>query len=284
MTPRSLLLLTAGALLPLAAAGADLRPLRDALTLHAPFDSTLDAAFARGDTKAHLAGTSPKGQPPVDAKDVIRIEPGAGRFGGALHVVKKNPFRPYYKGPGTLNYRSADWSGSVSVWLKLTPDEDLEPGYCDPVQIVGGDNKKGFMFLEWSKDESPREFRYAIRPLQELWNPQNKDWAKMTDAERPAVNLKRAPFSRSRWTHVVFTFEHLNRGKDGVGKLYFDGQLQGTIRGWDLTLGWEADKVQLVLGAAYVGRMDDLAVFNRALTEAEVRQLHALKNGIQDLR
>lgn len=279
------LLLAAAPLLPLAASAADnLKVLRESLTLHASFDATLDADFSRGDPKAHQAGSSPKGQPAVPMADVIQIAPGEGKFGGALHVTRKNPFRPYFKGPGILDYKAANWSGSVSLWLRLTPDEDLEPGYCDPVQIVGGDNKKGFIFLEWSRDETPREFRFAIRPRLELWNPQNKDWAKMTDAERPAVNLKRTPFSRSKWTHALFTFDQLNAGKAGTGKLYLDGKLQGTIKDWDLTLGWEPDKVQLVLASAYVGYMDDLAVFNRALTEAEVAQVFELKNGIKDLR
>jgi hypothetical protein len=285
MNLRYLSFLTAALLLSATAgfAADNLKSLRDALTHHVSFDRTLDADFSRGDAKAHTAGSAPKGQPAVQMSDVITIAPGAGKFGGALQVTKKNPFRPYYNGPGVLDYKAANWSGSVSIWLRLTPDEDLEPGYCDPVQIVGGDNKKGFMFLEWSKDEKPREFRYAIRPLVELWNPQNKDWAKMTDAERPAVNLKTAPFSRTKWTHALFTFDRLNAGKAGVGKLYLDGKPMGTIKGWDLTLGWEPEKVQLVLGAAYVGLMDDLAVFNRALTDAEVKQVYALKNGIKDL-
>lgn len=266
------------------AANADLQPLRDALTHHVSFDEKLDADFSRGDAKMYTTGTSPKGQPPMQPGDVIKVVPGAGKFGGALQVTKKNPFRPSWKGPGIIDYKSADWSGTVSIWLRITPDEDLEPGYCDPLQIVGGDTKKGFIFLEWSKDESPREFRFAIRPRVELWNPQNKDWAKLTDAERPAVNLKRTPFSRTRWTHAVFTFDRLNAGKAGVGKLYLDGKLQGTIKDWDLTFGWEADKVQLVLSSSYVGFMDDLAVFNRALSEREVAQLHALPNGVSSLR
>lgn len=279
--------LRAALLLPLATAGfaADaLKPLRDALAFHAPFDDSFDATFSRGDKKMITAGSVPKGQPAVAPADVIKLAPREGKFGGALHVTKKNPFRPTFAGPGVLDYRSSNWSGSVSIWLRLTPDEDLEPGYCDPVQIVGGDNKKGFIFLEWSKDENPRHFRYAIRPKLELWNPQNKDWAKMTDAERPAVNLPRAPFARTKWTHALFTFDRLNAGKAGTGKLYLDGKLQGTIQGWDLTLGWEPQNVQLVLAAAYVGHMDDLAVFNRALTDAEVRQVFALRNGIKDLR
>lgn len=42
--------------------------------------------------------------------------------------------------------------------------------------------------------------------------------------------------------------------------------------------------MQLVLAAAYVGHMDDLAVFDRALTEREVMQVFTLRNGIADLR
>ncbi len=75
-----------------------------------------------------------------------------------------------------LNYNDENWSATVSVWLRLDPDRDLAPGYCDPVQIVGDDSKKGFIFLEWSKDETPRYFRYAIRPLFHIWNPTNVAW------------------------------------------------------------------------------------------------------------
>ena len=270
--------LVAGSPLP----AADLGPLRQSLTLHAAFDGKFDADFSRGDRTLYLAGGGTSG--PAKETDAIKLTADGGRFGGALHVTKKNPVRPYFKGPGAIDYKAANWSGSVSVWLRLTPDEDLEPGYCDPVQIVGGDTKKGFIFLEWSKDESPRHFRYAIRPLVEIWNPKNQDWAKMTDAERPMVALKRAPFSRTRWTHVVFTFDRLNAGKAGTGQLYLDGQPQGTIANWDLTFGWEADKVQLVLAAAYVGHIDDLAVFDRALTDREVAQIFALPDGIRTLR
>ena len=261
---------------------ADLAPLRQSLTLHAAFDGKFDADFSRGDRTLYFAGGGTSGA--AKETDAIKLVADGGRFGGALHITKKNPVRPYFKGPGAIDYKAANWSGSVAVWLRLTPDEDLEPGYCDPVQIVAGDTKKGFIFLEWSKDETPRHFRYAIRPLVEIWNPKNQDWAKMTDAERPMVALHRAPFSRTRWTHAVFTFDRLNAGKSGVGKLYLDGLPQGTIKDWDLTFGWEADKVQLVLAAAYVGHIDDLAAFDRALTDREVAQVFALPNGIRALR
>jgi hypothetical protein len=262
---------------------ADVAALRQSLTLHAAFDGQFDADFVRGgDRTLHLAGGGTSG--PAKESDTLKLTRDGGRFGGALHVTKKNPVRPYFKGPGVLDYKEANWSGSVSVWLRISPDEDLEPGYCDPIQIVGDSGRKGFIFLEWSKDETPRHFRYAIRPLFEIWNPNNIDWALMTDAQRPMVQIKHVPFSRTRWTHVVFTFDRINAGKAGTGTLYIDGKSQGRIENWDLTFGWQADKVQLVLAAAYVGHMDDLAVFDRALTDREVMQVFTLRNGIADLR
>src|SRR5690606_3293890 len=106
----------------------------------------------------------------------VRLAPGEGRFGGALHFTRKNNLRPAYRDQGVLGYNAKSWSGTVSVWLRLTPDEDLEPGYCDPVQIIGDDAKKGYIFMEWSKDETPRYFRYAIRPLFHIWNPDSVQW------------------------------------------------------------------------------------------------------------
>ncbi len=254
-----------------------------ALTLHASFDKHLEADFARGDKKCYV----------VQGKDLaaavptneVRLAPDAGRFGGGLHFTKKNNFRPAFKDAGVLGYNDKNWSATVSVWLRLDPDKDLEPGYCDPVQIVGDDSKKGFIFLEWSKDETPRFFRYAIRPLFHIWNPENVQWDQIPFEKRPMVQVERAPFSRDKWTHAVFTLENINdKSKPQRGRLYLNGKLQGTIEKWDLSLSWDPARVLLVLGASYVGHLDDLAVFNRALTDREVEQLHALKDGAGELK
>jgi hypothetical protein len=266
----------------LAAAGGQKPGLAEALTLHASFDKGLDADFARGDRTCYVVqGKDLNRAAPTDA---VRLGPDAGRFGGALHFTKKNDFRPAFTDYGILGYSDKGWNATVSVWLRLSPDEDLEPGYCDPVQIVGDDGKKGFIFLEWSKDEMPRYFRYAIRPLFNIWNPNNVQWADIPFDKRPMVQVERAPFSKDKWTHVVFTIENVNdKTKPQRGRLYINGQPQGAIENWDLTFGWDPSRVLLVLGASYVGHMDDLAVFNRVLTDAEVRELHGLKAGVGEL-
>jgi hypothetical protein len=261
----------------------DLAALRQALTFHGSFDGGLDADFSKGD-KACLIK---KGAEKVAfaGNEEALIVAGAGRFGGALHFPKKGTTRPMYAGAGMLNYNEQSWNASVSAWLRLTPDEDLEPGYCDPIQIVGDDTKKGFIFLEWSKDHTPRFFRYAIRPLIEIWDPNNLGWEGIPFDKRPMVQVANAPFSREKWTHAVFTLNQVN-SKTGKasGQLYLNGELQGSIEGWDLRFGWDSAQVALVLGAAYVGYLDDLAVFDQALTAEQVQLIYQLPNGIKDLR
>jgi len=261
--------------------------LRRSLTHHASFDQGLTADFSRGNPtlRAYVDGADRlAGGVKAALGEAASIVEGAGRFGGALHRNSTRPEKLYYHTRGILDYNHDSWSGSVSLWLRLSPDEDLEPGYCDPVMLIGSSGKQGFIFLEWSADHTPRKFRYAVRPKNEIWNPHGLGWEEIPADERPMVEVTDTSFSRDRWTHVVFTFDKVNRGKAAEGRLYIDGKLKGRIAGWDLTFGWTDRDVLLVLGTNYIGFMDDLAVFDRALTDGEVRELHGLSGGVEGLR
>lgn len=275
--------LTAGAITLSTSVQAEVpQTLREALTLHASFDKSFNADFSRGSPD----GTVQQGAKtvPAQANDDVRLTEDSGRFGGALQFTRKSSYRPQFHGDKVLNYNDKNWSTTVSAWLKLDPDKDLEPGYCDPIQIVGGDTKQGFIFLEWSKDHTPRRFRYAIRPLYPIWNPTAVGWEEIPNEKRPMIEIQKAPFSANAWTHVAFTVENGNdKSRPRRGKLYLNGQPQGSIENWDLTFGWDPSQVRLVLGAAYVGQLDDLAVFNKALTDDEVQQVYKLPNGVADL-
>lgn len=263
--------------------GASHDSLATALTLHASFDKDLTADYSRGSRDCLVRGS--QGLQPAGFNEELQLAPTRGRHGGALHFTRKGKTWPLYKGTGILGYTATNWNATVSVWLRLDPDKDLEPGYCDPVQIVGDDGNKGFIFLEWSKDETPRFFRFAIRPLVHIWNPNKVSWADIPFDKRPMVQVERAPFSRDAWTHVVFTLDNVNpKETKPSGRLYLNGRKMGSIDNWDLTFGWKPDSADLVLGAAYVGYLDELAVFNRALKDAEISELYRLPEGIRSLK
>lgn len=287
-------LLLAGATAVAAAAertGAERAALAAALVFHASFDRGADADFARGDGRVFTAGERARRDaavPGLPAAAVARVVPDGGRFGGALEFGPPTKQQVFYRGGANLGLAGApeNWAGSVALWLRLDPDRDLAPGYCDPFQLVGPKWTDGAVFIEFTKDHTPRHFRAGIFPVTKFWNPQNKKLEEMTDAERPMVPVRRPIFGRERWTHIVMTFAGLNSGRpDGRATLYVDGERSGTSEGWNHVFAWpDPAQTALTLGLNYTGRIDDVAVFDRELAAGEVRALFALPQGVAELR
>ncbi len=266
------------------AAGDPADALRAALLFHASFDKGLNADFARGDATLYAAPDNKRATftPGLPEGGHVTLAKGEGRFGDCLHFTRKDKPLVFFKGGENIGYQTNNWSGAVSLWLRLDPYKDLEPGYCDPLQFVAQAWGEGNMFIEFSKDHTPRHFRYAIMAVTKLWNPNNEKWEEM--AKRPMVPVETPPFSRERWTHVVFSFGNANTGrKDGWGKLWLDGQYQGEFTGWENTFNWDVSKSAVTLGLNYIGWMDDVAIFNRPLTDAEVKAIHGASRSVGNL-
>lgn len=282
------LLLLGLSLCPDTGAGAETSSeLRRALLFHASFDHRLDADFAVGDPRLYTAPTGNRLQARagLSESDLVVHARGEGRFGDALRFTRKMRPVVFFKGDKNLGYKTNEWSGALSCWLRLDPDKDLQPGYCDPLQFVAQAWDEGNMFLEFSKDHTPRHFRFAMQPQKKSWNPQNRGWEDFAENERPMIAVHQPPFRHDKWTHVVFCFGNVNTGdKDGWGRLYLDGKEQGAFTDWKLVFNWDESRSALTLGLSYIGWIDDVAVFKRPLSEAEVRTVHALRNGVRDLK
>lgn len=266
---------------------ADLSEMARALTFHASFDHGVDADFARGDRRflhapSHDKRTEAKPGLPPDGE--VRVAEGVGRYGNALRFVKTSTLA-CFRAPGNIAYRRTGWSGTVSFWLSVDPQLDLAMGFCDPLQITTKAWNDAAFFVEFEKRTNDVPFRIGAYPDVPVWNPQNRKWEEMSPAEKPHLAAPTpTPFARGRWTHVVFTFEHFNTGKpDGVVTLYLDGRPVTRIPARQQTFTWDLEKTYIMMGIGYLGLWDELAIFNRALTEAEVGQLYALPNGVAGL-
>jgi hypothetical protein len=236
--------------------------LKSALLLHASFDKGVDAEFAAGDAKLYTAptGNRKEARPGLPDDELVRHEDGALRF------TKKMKPVVFFRGEKNTGYRAKDWSGAVSQWLRLDPDKDLEPGYCDPMQFVAQGWGEGNMFIEFSKDHTPRHFRYALLPVTNHWNPSGAKWEEIPEAERPMVAVHIPPFSANKWTHVVFCFGNVNSGKkDAWGKLYLNGEYLGEFKGFDGVFNWDVSQSAVTLGLSYIGLIDDLAIVDQVV-------------------
>lgn len=262
--------------------------LGQALTFHASFDHGPDADFGQGDRRIFMAASMKQpriGTPGLPSNGVVSIAKGEGKVGDALRFHRKAPEIVFFQVDKNLLYAKSNWSGSVSFWLRLDPDADLEPGYCDPIQITPREWNDAAFWVDFSKDERPRHFRLGAFADRKVWDPDLRDLEKLPEAERPMVTVTRPPFTRQRWTHVVFSFANFNTGKkDGVATLYLDGKPQGTVSAREQTLTWDPTKTMAMIGLNYTGLFDELAFFNRQLTAAEVVELYALPGGLTPLR
>jgi hypothetical protein len=275
-------------LLPLAPVtpAADFISLKNSLTFHASFDLATEADLGQGDPTLYHAPNLKRraeAEPGLPLSGVVERAPGGGRFGDGLHFHQKSPLL-FYRAENNVAYKTRDWSGTVSLWLRVDPETELAPGYTDPIQITPRAWNDAAFFVEFGI-ETPRPFRLGVYPDFKVWNPENKEWKEIPAEQKPLFGVENPPFSGDRWTHVVFTWEQFNSGKpDGLAKLYLDGQYQGQIPPREQTFTWDPAETLIMIGFDYVGRLDDLALFDRALSPAEIELLHRLPRGIASLK
>jgi hypothetical protein len=246
------------------------------LSFAATFDRGLDADWARGDARIHSATAINRqearvglGGPGVDRPAV------GGRSGGALRFTQENQRVVYYPAKDNFPYRATGgWSGTISYFLSLDPEKDLPESWSDPLQITERAWNDAAFWNDFTKDDRPRKFRLGVLADLKVWNPDNQDFDLLPDAEKPAVVVDRPPFAAGEWTHVLVTFERFNTGlPNGEARLYLNGKLQGVVKDRNQQYTWDPDKTAIFLGLSFAGLIDDVMLFDRALSEEEIQWL-----------
>jgi len=188
----------------------------------------------------------------------------------------------YYPSEKNIAYNTENWSGAISFWLSLDPSKDLEPGYCDPIQITDVSYNDAAIWVDFTK-ENPRDFRLGVIGDRDVWNPNPEG----PDNENPIFNkrlagVKNPPFGSDTWTHILINFSELN-STNGKATLYINGKQMGVRNNIDTPFTWELSKSNIYLGLGYIGLMDDLSIFNKSLTQEEITTLYTLENGVQSI-
>lgn len=265
-----------------AADPSDTGALKQSLIFHAPFDSTFDATIGSDKTLYTGHNLERKMIDRGNTRTDVELLKDSGKYGGALRFRDNNEKVTMFQGVNA-GYKATNWSGTYSFWLKVDPDHGLKPGYCDPIQITDKTWNNSAMFVDFDKD-LPRTFRLGVFSDYAFWNPKDIPWEKLPVADRPMVVVNKPPFSSSEWTHVAWTFDHINSdsGEDAVAVLYVNGKPQGELKG-PMKFIWKPENAAIMLGISYIGDFDDFAIFDRALTAEEVQHLMSLPHGIMDL-
>ena len=258
--------------------------LASALTFHASFDDGVDADRAPGDPRLYTAPSyeeQDQAQPGL-GNPAASVAEDAGRYGHALRFAERNEHAVFYRADGNIGYSPEGWSGTVSFWLRVDPATDLAPGFTDPVQITDAAYNDAAIWVDFT-GENPRQFRLGVFGDLAAWNPDG-----IGPNENPAFADRLTvvddwPFAGDRWTHVTVTYAGLGQ-PGGAATLYLDGErVAGGADDIDEPFTWDVDRGAIRLGVNYTGLFDELSLFNRPLTDDEVRALHALEGGVASL-
>jgi len=259
--------------------------LRATLAFVASFDRGFDADYAHGDRLIYTAPSYSKldaAVADVVSPDII-IAKGQGRYGDALQFRKKNTQAVFYRGAVNTNYRPRNWTGTISFWLNLSPDTDLEPGYTDPLQITDKAYNNTAIWVDFTRDDKPRRFRLGVFGDSVAWTKGKAPTEQTAFFDQRTVAVTQPPFTHGQWTHVVVAFSRIGSDSGGTAKLYLNGKLAGTAEGIKEPFNMEPALATVRLGVNYTGLFDELSMYSRALTDAEVEALYQLDGGVTTL-
>jgi hypothetical protein len=247
--------------------------LRRSLSFHASFDKGIEADVARGDRKIYNASdyksqsSAQAGPGEVD----VAIEKGAGiEASNALRFRTKNTRALFFRGDRHV----ALSGGTISFWLRLDPDKDLAPGFCDPMQVTDKAYNDSAIWVDFTKDDTPRHFRLGVFGRLKMWNPTDTPPDRNPDFLRRLIVVDRPPFSREHWTQVVLTWAGLDKGGNGSASLFLNGKRISSTTGIREPFQWDPSRLAIRIGVNYTGLMDDVATFDRALSEREIASLY----------
>ena len=252
-------------------ADATAAALRKAVTFYASFDEQTTADFGQGDlTLWTRYGEAAKGttleRHEIDAKR-LRIVRAGGASRGALEfldVIPNDGF-VFFRARGKLLVKPGGWGGSMSIWLKCDPSK-LKTQYCDPMQIVGRRYNNGAVWTDFTPDR-PRDLRLGLFPSL----PEGQAGPEKAEKLQPIVRAKAPAIQPGKWHNLLMTWENFDTGrKDARATLYLDGAPIAQLVDQAGQMNWDLDRVRIFLGAALIGMIDEVTIFDHPLSSTEI--------------
>ncbi|WP_136465466.1 LamG domain-containing protein [Flagellimonas onchidii] len=255
--------------------------LKQNVIFYSSFDKGTTAEVATGDSKIYTAESFDKkdNEEKGVKSDNVRIAEGKGLVGDALGFFAKGDEIIFYKAKNNVAYNKDQWSLAVSFWLQIDPDKDLVTKYCDPIQITDAKYNDAALWVDFN-DKSPRDFRLGVIGDNDAWYIKDSDEAPIL--EKRLVTVNNPSFGHGKWTHVVMNISKLNTDL-AKHELFVDGEFKGEVSDINDPFTWDEEKARIMLGINYIGLMDELAIFNKVLTQEEIRRVFDAKGGLKEL-
>jgi hypothetical protein len=191
-------------------------------------------------------------------------------------------------GSGALSYpakanfpykASQAWSGSVAFWLDVNTS-NCEADYPEPFHIGKRISTEfpwddAVLFIDFKKSENALRFGCYPDKTQEISDQMVAD---------RVISIP-ANWKSGQWHHIAITWENFNSGKpDATWSLYLDGEHKGQKGPIAQQVTWNMDdQVMRFNHHKFPGKIDEIAVFSKALTADEIKYLTNPKKPLNKL-
>ena len=166
-------------------------------------------------------------------------------------------------------------TSTIEIPASQSLDVGMDDGFTIMVWIKPSDVNGLHPIAQWSNDDSPLNFWIGVRPFEngvlrgDITEPEGNHFV-VSHPETLAGGI---------WQHIAFTYDK----SSGVGTLYLNGvivaqrqlgrQLVAHTKG-DLRISHRDENPgSWSTGRAFAGLMDELAIFNRALSPSEIKAI-----------
>ena len=219
------------------------------------FEKGVDAFTATGSELAELDG------------EYTRYLSTAGKVDGHL-VFQSEAGALKYAADGNFPYKqNQSWSGGVSFWLGVDPAR-LEADFPEPFHI-GRRWDDAVIFVDFDKKRKPYALRFGCYP------DKAREITDQTVQER-VIRFQDIGWKADAWHHIVVTWSNFNSGRaDAQWALFVDGTEIGRKTGLRQDITWNISDFQISFNHyKYGGRLDEIAIFDKMLTPADVKYLY----------
>jgi hypothetical protein len=158
------------------------------------------------------------------------------------------------------------------VWINRA-GHAAEDRFCDPVQITRRRWQRSHL-VRLQRRQADRNLRMGTFPAISEGRPAIQE---SREAFSPMVWVDKPGFKVGDWHHVALVWRNFDTGKnDASAALYIDGKVMGEIKkDYPISMDWDLDRTGIYIAVSYIGLMDELALFNRALTQEEISVLRS---------